>query len=110
MDCIHAISCDSSDSFLWCGALLPQDYFNVACRTDGEGAEGLSMLLVKREFGGITTQKMDVTGWWASGTTYITFEDTKVPVEYVVGNAGNGFRQMMVSVAMLLHHQNLLPY
>lgn len=69
----------------------------MACRTDGNGAEGLSMLLVKREFGGITTQKMDVTGWWASGTTYITFEDTKVPVEYVVGQAGNGFRQMMVA-------------
>eukprot|EP01046_Picozoa_sp_COSAG06_P072767 COSAG06_NODE_21443_length_756_cov_1.240487_1_plen_26_part_10 len=26
------------------------------------------MMLVKREFGGVTTQKMDVTGWWASGT------------------------------------------
>lgn len=75
----------------------------MACRTDGDGAEGLSMLLVKREFGGITTQKMDVTGWWASGTTYITFEDTKVPVEYVVGQAGNGFRQMMVSLVHVQH-------
>jgi len=56
------------------------------------------MLLVKREFGGVTTTKMDVTGWWASGTTYITFEDTKVPVEYVVGQDGNGFRQMMTNL------------
>ena len=75
-----------------------QDYFNVACRTGDEGADGLTMLLVKREFGGVTTTKMDVTGWWASGTTYITFEDTKVPVEYVVGQDGNGFRQMMVRI------------
>jgi len=82
----------------WITGGVYSDYFNVACRTDGEGAEGLSMLLVKREFGGITTQKMDVTGWWASGTTYITFEDTKVPVEYVVGQAGNGFRQMMTNL------------
>ena len=76
-----------------------QDYFNVACRTEGEGSGGLTMMLVKREFGGVTTQKMDVTGWWASGTTYITFEDTKVPVEYVIGQSGNGFRQMMVRVS-----------
>eukprot|EP01052_Picozoa_sp_SAG31_P017117 SAG31_NODE_1158_length_9605_cov_2.788555_8_plen_109_part_00 len=60
------------------------DYFNVACRTGEEGSGGLTMLLVKREFGGVTTRKMDATGWWASGTTYITFEDTRVPAEYVV--------------------------
>jgi alkylation response protein AidB-like acyl-CoA dehydrogenase len=43
-------------------------------------------------------RKMEVTGWWASGTTYITFEDVKVPVEYVVGKPGNGFRQMMINL------------
>ena len=82
----------------WITGGVYSDYFNVACRTEGEGSDGLSMLLVKRDFGGVKTQKMDVTGWWASGTTYVTFEDVKVPVEYVVGTSGNGFRQMMVSI------------
>merc|ERR1711871_1734357 len=79
----------------WITGGVYSDYFNVACRTDGEGADGLSMLLVKREFGGVTTHKMDVTGWWASGTTYITFEDTKVPVEYVVGHAGTALEEAL---------------
>lgn len=82
----------------WITGGVYSDYFNVACRTEGEGSGGLTMMLVKREFGGVTTQKMDVTGWWASGTTYITFEDTKVPVEYVIGQSGNGFRQMMTNL------------
>jgi len=41
---------------------------------------------------------MDVTGWWASGTTYITFENTNVPKDYVIGVAGAGFRQMMTNL------------
>ena len=53
---------------------------------------------MKRSFGGVKTQKMEVTGWWASGTTYIMFEDVHVPVEYVLGEPGNGFRQMMTNL------------
>ena len=86
----------------WITGGVYSDYFNVACRTEGEGSDGLSMLLVKRDFGGVKTVKMDVTGWWASGTTYVTFEDVKVPVEYAVGTPGNGFRQMMVSIGYTL--------
>ena len=82
----------------WITGGVHSEYFNVACRTGDEGADGLTMLLVKREFGGVNTQKMDVTGWWASGTTYVTFEDVKVPVEFVLGQLGNGFRQMMTNL------------
>ena len=35
---------------------------------------------------------------WASGTTYITFEDVKVPAEYVVGSADRGFKQLMTNL------------
>lgn len=82
----------------WITGGVHSEYFNVACRTEGEGAEGLSMMVVKRSFGGVVTRKMEVTGWWASGTTYITFDNVKVPVEYVVGQPGNGFRQMMINL------------
>jgi hypothetical protein len=34
---------------------------------------------------------MDCSGVWASGTTYITFEDVKVPVENVIGKENKVF-------------------
>lgn len=34
-------------------------------------------------------------GGWASGTTYITFEDVKVPVENLIGKEGEGFKYIM---------------
>lgn len=38
---------------------------------------------------------MDTMGWWASGTTYLTFEDVLVPVENLVGKEGEGFKYIM---------------
>ncbi len=32
---------------------------------------------------------------WPSGTTYITFEDVKVPVENLIGKENQGFRYIM---------------
>jgi alkylation response protein AidB-like acyl-CoA dehydrogenase len=34
-------------------------------------------------------------GVWASGTTYITFEDVKVPVENLIGEENQGFKYIM---------------
>lgn len=34
-------------------------------------------------------------GVWASGTTYITFEDVKVPVENLIGKENKGFKYIM---------------
>jgi len=42
---------------------------------------GISVLLIERSFGGVSTRQMDCQGVWGSGTTYVTFEDVKVPVE-----------------------------
>merc|ERR1712137_395621 len=49
------------------------DFFTVAVRTGGEGASGVSMLLLERSMPGITTKQMHCSGVWASGTTFITF-------------------------------------
>ncbi len=68
------------------------DYFTVAVRTGGKGAAGLSLLLVEREFAGVTTRQMNCQGVWSSGTTYITFEDVKVPVANLIGKEGEGFK------------------
>jgi alkylation response protein AidB-like acyl-CoA dehydrogenase/cytochrome b involved in lipid metabolism len=103
LTCRAELSADKTHYILngqkkWITGGIYSDYFNVACRTGASGSDGLSMLLVRRDAGGVHTRKMPVTGWWASGTTYVTFEDVKVPVDYVVGTAGMGFKQMMMNL------------
>lgn len=68
------------------------DYFTTAVRTGGPGMNGVSLLLIERDFGGVSTRRMDCQGVWSSGTTYITFEDVKVPVENLLGKENQGFR------------------
>jgi len=44
---------------------------------------------------GIKTKRMLMSGGWASGTSYITFEDVKVPVENLIGKENEGFKYIM---------------
>ena len=67
------------------------DYFTTAVRTGGEGMDGVSLLLIERGEG-VSTRRMDCQGVWSSGTTYVTFEDVKVPVENLIGKENQGFR------------------
>lgn len=76
---------------IWC------DYFTTAVRTSDKGMNGLSVLLIERDFGGVSTRKMDCQGVWASGTTYVTFEDVKVPVENLLGKQNQGFKVIMTN-------------
>lgn len=76
---------------IWC------DYFTTAVRTGGPGMNGISVLLIERSFGGVSTRKMDCQGVWSSGTTYVTFEDVKVPVENLLGKKNQGFRVVMTN-------------
>jgi len=76
---------------IWC------DYFTTAVRTGGPGMNGVSVLLIERSFGGVSTRKMDCQGVWSSGTTYITFEDVKVPVENLIGKENQGFKVVMTN-------------
>jgi len=70
------------------------DFFTVAVRTGGPGMGGVSLLLVERG-PGVTTKQMNCSGVWSSGTTYITFEDVKVPVENLIGEENKGFKYIM---------------
>ncbi|KAL5601408.1 hypothetical protein BROUX41_002605 [Berkeleyomyces rouxiae] len=72
------------------------DYFTTAVRTGGTGMEGVSLLLIERG-PGVSTRRMDCQGVWSSGTTYITFEDVKVPVENLIGKENKGFRVIMTN-------------
>ncbi|CAM1509104.1 Fc.00g028430.m01.CDS01 [Cosmosporella sp. VM-42] len=72
------------------------DYFTTAVRTGGPGMNGVSLLLIERSEG-VSTRRMDCQGVWSSGTTYITFEDVKVPVENLLGKQNQGFRVIMTN-------------
>ena len=76
------------------------DYFTVAVRT-GTGPNGISLLLLERGMPGLQTRKMNVGGVWCSGTTYITMEDVKVPVENLIGKEGEGFKYIMYVICVL---------
>ena len=58
---------------------------------------GISVLLIERSFSGVSTRRMDCQGVWSSGTTYITFEDVKVPVENLIGKENQGFKVIMTN-------------
>lgn len=72
------------------------EYFTVAVRTGGPGMGGISVLLIERSEG-VTTREMDCQGVHGSGTTYITFEDVKVPVENLIGKENAGFKVIMTN-------------
>ncbi|RPA88785.1 acyl-CoA dehydrogenase NM domain-like protein [Choiromyces venosus 120613-1] len=72
------------------------DYFTVAVRTGGPGMGGVSVLLIERG-PGVSTREMDCQGVHGSGTTYITFEDVKVPVENLIGKENAGFKVIMTN-------------
>ncbi|KAK6333065.1 hypothetical protein TWF718_010889 [Orbilia javanica] len=73
------------------------DYFTTAVRTGGPGMGGVSVLLIEKTHPGVSVRKMDCQGVWSSGTTYITFEDVKVPVENLIGKENQGFKVIMTN-------------
>lgn len=71
------------------------DYFTVAVRTGGPGMRGISLLLIERDMPGVVTKQMNCMGVWSSGTTFIEFEDVKVPVSNLIGAENQGFKSIM---------------
>ena len=73
------------------------DYFTTAVRTGGPGAGGVSLLLIERTMEGIDTRQMDCQGVLSSGTTFVSFDEVKVPVENLIGKENQGFRVIMTN-------------
>jgi len=73
------------------------DYFTLACRTGGAGGAGLSLLLVDRNTPGIDVRKMPTQFDTCQGTTFITFDDVKVPAENIIGEEGAGFKYLLLN-------------
>lgn len=77
------------------------DIMTVFARTevvdkDGQKTDKITAFIVERAFGGVTSGKPeDKLGIRGSNTSEITFEDTKVPIENVIGEIGDGFKVAM---------------
>ncbi|UYV35671.1 acyl-CoA dehydrogenase family protein [Rhodobacteraceae bacterium D3-12] len=73
------------------------DYYTVAVRTGGEGAAGVSLLLIEREREGFTRTPLKKQGWWASDTAALYFDDVRVPAENLIGEENQGFKGIMAN-------------
>lgn len=77
------------------------DIMTVFARTevvdkDGQKKDKITAFIVERAFGGVTSGKPeDKLGIRGSNTCEVAFEDTKVPIENVIGEVGGGFKVAM---------------
>src|SRR3981189_318179 len=71
------------------------DYLTVAVRTGGEGASGVSLLLIEGDTPGLSRTRLKKMGWWASDTATLHFDECRVRCENLIGEEGQGFKLIM---------------
>lgn len=72
------------------------DWISTAVRTGGEGALGVSMLLIPTDLEGVSRTPLDKKqGWWCSDTATIYYDNVKVPADHLIGEEGHGFIVIM---------------
>uniref|UniRef100_A0AAR2J7C6 Complex I assembly factor ACAD9, mitochondrial n=1 Tax=Pygocentrus nattereri TaxID=42514 RepID=A0AAR2J7C6_PYGNA len=82
------------------------DIMTVFARTevldkDGQKKDKITAFIVEKAFGGVTSGKPeDKLGIRGSNTCEVTFEDTKVPVENVIGEVGGGFKVTPLCISL----------
>ncbi|GAA5946673.1 hypothetical protein JCM3765_000344 [Sporobolomyces pararoseus] len=95
-----AVSSEDGKHFIWRQEVVTNgiysDYFTTAVRTSGKAGDvhGVSFLLIPKTEG-VTCRRMQMSGQLCAGTTYLTFEDVKVPVENLLGKQDEGFKLIM---------------
>jgi acyl-CoA dehydrogenase len=74
------------------------DFVTAAVRTGGEGHGGVSLLVIERSTPGYSvSKKLKKTGWWASDTAELAFEDCRVPAANLVGRENGAFAMIMMN-------------
>ena len=74
------------------------DIVTTAVRTGGDGHGGVSVLVIERGTPGFeVSRKLKKTGWWASDTAELSFQDCRVPAENLVGPENAGFPILMAN-------------
>lgn len=79
----------------WISASSKSEYLTTAVRTGGPGGSGVSLLLIEKKFGGVTTRRIKTSGHYASTTSFVEFNDVRVPVTNLIGEEGEGFKIVM---------------
>jgi alkylation response protein AidB-like acyl-CoA dehydrogenase len=75
------------------------DFYNIFCRTGGDGARGISCLLADAGTPGLHPQKPERTmGLRSSAPAQIVFDGARVPGERLVGAEGGGFGIAMAAL------------
>lgn len=76
------------------------DYYTVAVRTGGDGYGGVSLLVIERDTVGFSRGKnLKKTGWWASDTAELYFDNCRVPCSNLIGHENAGFIAIMSNFA-----------
>lgn len=72
------------------------DVYVTMVRTGGEGAGGVSCIVVPKDAPGISFGAQErKMGWNSQPTAQVTFDNCRVPVENLVGEEGQGFKIAM---------------
>ena len=72
------------------------DIVTTAVRTGGDGHAGVSLIVIERGTPGFTvSKKLKKTGWWASDTAELSFDDCRVPAANLLGKENSGFAIIM---------------
>jgi len=75
------------------------DWFTVYAKTDPEaGHRGISAFVVDKDDTVIVDKKEDKMGQRASNTATVTFNDTEVPAENLLGQENHGFKIAMATL------------
>lgn len=74
---------------------MTSHFATTAVRTGGDGAGGVSLLLIDLNAPGVTRTSLKKQGWWASDTAAIYFQDVEVPVDQLIGAENQGFAGIM---------------
>src|SRR4029453_17633941 len=76
------------------------DFVTCAVRTGGEGHAGISLGGIERGTPGFeVSKKLKKTGWWASDTAELHFDNCRVPVANRIGPEHGAFPLIMMKFA-----------
>ncbi|MDG2778478.1 acyl-CoA dehydrogenase family protein [Vibrio parahaemolyticus] len=75
------------------------DVLVVMARSCGEGAGGVSAFVVPADIEGVSYGKKEAKmGWNCQPTRMITFENVRIPADYLLGEEGEGFKFAMLGL------------
>src|SRR5262249_2566780 len=72
------------------------DLLTVLARTSDDAHGGLTFFVVEKEMAGFSVSRaLRKTGWWASDTAELHFDEVRVPLQNRLGEEGHGFLALM---------------